>query len=174
MSIDYGPAWRDYPTMHNMEVGSDGFLYMVLEYLHIDPVITIAKVSRTGQVRSQDTISLYQPEVWYYGRPFVCDLAVTTDGLVHLAISAYFPYPYYPYNPFMPYPANILQSYRLSAPSTFTMSPASLVVTGVATLIFGGIAWDHFIRGRVRPEEILVVQEEVDPWELLMGEKKDE
>jgi hypothetical protein len=174
MSIDYGPAWRDYPTMQNMKVGSDGFLYIVLEYLHIDPVITIAKVSRTGQVRSQDTISLYLPEYQFNSRPYVCDLAVTTDGLVHLATSSYVSTPYTPYNPFFPYTADFLLSYRLSAPSTFTLSPESLVITGVATLIFGGIAWDHFIRGRTRPEEIITVQEKVDPWEVLMGETEDE
>ena len=81
----------------------------------------------------------------------------------------------FPTGYYINYPANILLTYELSGPAifSFTMGPESLIISGAATLILGGIAWDHFIRGRTRPEEILAEQEEIDPWEILMGDTED-
>ena len=100
-------------------------------------------------------------------------MALTQDGLVHLAVSTD-TYGAYPYSPLQSLPADTLLTYELSGPIVITFSPESLIITGTATLIFGGIAWDHFIRGRTRPEEILPEQEKVDPWKLLMGEADDD
>jgi hypothetical protein len=174
MSFDYGLEWQDYPLLQKMKVGQDGFLYLVLDYTHIDPVITISKVSPSGQLYSQDTISLYLSNQWYYVRPLVCDIAITSDGLVHLAVLSNYGSPSYPYNPLLSLPADTLLTFELSESLVFTMSPASLIIIGVATLMFGGIAWDHFIRGRTRPEEILPEQEDIDPWKMLMGDTEDE
>ncbi len=177
INLDYGLGWRDFPMVGRMEVGPDQLLYVELEYRNINHVITITRISRTGQIHSQDTIFDLQDTESYgtsYRRPHISDIAVTGDGLVHLMVfneSVYSEDP--PYGLFYPYSANILLTYELSGPVIFTMGPESMIISGVATLILGGIAWDHFIRGRTRPEEILPEQEEIDPWEILMGDTED-
>ncbi|MFW9788104.1 MAG: hypothetical protein ACFFE1_10540 [Candidatus Thorarchaeota archaeon] len=174
MDIDYGFGWKDYPLIQTMKVGPNGYLYSVLDYTHIESIMTIAKLSRTGQVLARDPIHFYLTEYWYYSRPIASDLAVTTDGLVHVAFSTLYSYPYYISNPFYPYPADTLVAYELSGVPIFTVRPESLVITGAATLLIGAIAWDHFIRGRTRPEDVLPVQEEIDPWKILMEKAEDE
>ena len=176
LSLDYGSGWRDFPLVGRMEVGPDQLLYVELEYMHVNHVMTITRITRSGQIHSQDTIfdladtEAYGPNYW---KPFISDIAVTGDGLVHLAVlnNSVSSYPYYGLIDYAP--ANVLLTYELSGPFIFTMSPESLIITGVATLIFGGIAWDHFIRRRTRPEEILPEQEEIDPWDFLMGDTED-
>jgi hypothetical protein len=177
LSLDYGLGWRDFPLVGRMEVGPDQLLYVQLEYRNVNQAITIARLSRTGQLHSHDTIFNLDDAESYgssYRGPFITDIAVTGDGLVHLSVindSIYSDE--YPYIPYSLHPANTLLTYELSGPFIFRMSPESLIVSGVATLIFGGIAWDHFVRGRTRPEETLPEQEEIDPWELLMGDTED-
>ena len=177
LSLDYALGWRDYPVLQRMEVGLSRQLYLVLDYMHIDPAISVARVSMSGEIISHDTIfslEVVNPydSIYYTLNPYISDMAITGDGLVHLTVTDEFPgIPYY--SPLFPVPAEILLTYELSGPVIFTVSPVSLIITGVATLIFGGIAWDHFIRGRTRPEEILPAQEEIDPWDILMGDAED-
>jgi hypothetical protein len=177
LSLNYGSGWQDYPLLQRMEVGPSGQLYLVLEYMHIDPVITVARISLSGELISHDTIfdldewSPYGP-VYYSLSPLITDLAITGDGLVHLTVSN--EYPSVPvYGSFFSIPAETLLTYEISGPITFTLSPESMIIMGVATLIFGGIAWDHFIRRRTRPEDILPEQEKIDPWDILMGDTED-
>ncbi|MFW9976165.1 MAG: hypothetical protein ACFFDQ_12915, partial [Candidatus Thorarchaeota archaeon] len=175
-SIDYGYDWQDNPRLDRFEVGPDQLLYLVLEYRHVNHVMTITRATRSGQIYSQDSIfNLNNTEAYgpYYMRPFVVDMAVTRDGLVHLAVMNESIYLYPIMDPFYVFPANILLTFELSEPTFFTVSPEAMIITGVATLIFAGIAWDHFVRGRTRPEEILPQQEEIDPWKILMEERED-
>jgi hypothetical protein len=179
LSLDYGLEWRDYPDLQKMEVGPSRQLYLVLNYMHIEPTITVARVSISGDIISHDTIyslAVLSPyfSLYYTLTPYITDMAITGNGLVHLTATNEYPsVPYY--SQLIPVPADTLLTYELSGPISFsfTMSPESLIITGVATLILGGIAWDHFVRGRTRPEEILPVQEEIDPWEILMGDTED-
>ncbi|KXH70486.1 MAG: hypothetical protein AM326_04380 [Candidatus Thorarchaeota archaeon SMTZ-45] len=175
-SIDYGYDWQDFPRLDRFEVGHDQLLYLVLEYRHVNHVMTINRVTRSGQIYSQDSIfNLNDTEAYgpYYLKPLVADVAVTRDGLVHLAVMNESTYLYPVMDPFYVLPANILLTFEPSGPTFFTVSPEAMIITGVATLMFAGIAWDHFARGRTRPEEILPQQEEIDPWKLLMEERED-
>ncbi len=179
LSLDYALGWRDYPVLQRMEIGLSRQLYLVLEYMHIDPTISVARVSMSGEIISHDTIINLEVEnpydsIYYTLNPYICDMAITGDGLVHLTVTEEFT-SIPSYSPLFPVPAEILLTYELSGPISFsfTMSPESMIISGVATLILGGIAWDHFIRGRTRPEEILPEQEYVDPWEILMGDTED-
>ena len=171
LSLDYGLGWRDFPVVGRMEVGPDQLLYVDLEYRCVNHVMMISRLTRSGQIHSQDTLfDLEDVESFgpSYIKPFISSIAVTGDGLVHLAIMNE-SIASDPYNiPYYSTPANVLLAYELSGPFIFTMGPESLIITGVATLILGGIAWDHFIRGRTRLEEILPEQEEIDPWKILM------
>ncbi len=178
LNIDYGLGWKDYPILERMEVGPDRLLYLILEYIHVNHVMTIARISRLGQLYSQDTIyNLTETEVYgaSYRRPSVLDVAITQEGIIHLAVinDSIMTYPFYSpwFNMGL---ANQLLAYELSDPFVFRVSLESLIITGVAVLIFGGIAWDHFIRGRTRPEDILPHQEEIDPWKILMEKTEDE
>lgn len=166
LSLNYGLDWQDHPTISAMEVGPDGQLVAVLVYSHIHPVIMITRISRMGQIVSQDSISeetndfpYFNPRFYFYPytyamNPYVCDMALTGDGLVHLAVREN----YYGADIYSPFPAalaTILFTYELSGPIAIAVSPEVLIITGVTTLIFMAIAWDYFIRGRTRPEEIL-------------------
>ncbi|NHI89207.1 MAG: hypothetical protein EAX87_06755 [Candidatus Thorarchaeota archaeon] len=189
LGLNYGLGWRDNPYIAALDVGPSGQLIAVLAYSQIHPASLITRISPAGQIVSQDTISEQEQEYpffpydpyyfYYYGVsyysmiPYICDMALTQDGLVHLAVSTN-TYGAYPYSLLTSLPADTLLTYELSGPIVITFSPESLIITGAATLIFGGIAWDHFIRGRTRPEEILPEQERVDPWKLLMGEADDD
>lgn len=177
LSLNYGLGWQDHAKMDMMEVGPTGQLTLVLEYLHIRSTYSITRYSRFGQQISQDTFfeKDWQGNPIYYERMLVSDMAMTDDGLVHLAVYTDFmgnqPY----YGTIGQLPANTLLTYELSGPITITFSPASLVITGTATLLFGGIAWDYFIRRRTRPEDTLPVEEtQIDPWKFLMEEGEDE
>lgn len=176
LSLNYGLGWQDHAIVDMMEVGPTGQLTLVLEYLHIRPTYSITRFSRSGQQISQDTFfeTDWQGNPYYYEKLLISDMAITEDGLVHLAVLPYFtgstPY----YSIIGPFPANTLLAYELSGPFMITFSPASLVIIGTATLLFGGIAWDYFIRSRTRPEDILPVEEEkIDPWKFLMEESED-
>ena len=179
LSLDYGLGWRDYPDSQIMEVGPSRQLYLVLNYLHIESAITVARVSISGDVISHDTIQSLEvldpyASPYFPLTPQITDMAITGDGLVHLSVTNdYTSLPYY--SPLFPIPADTLLTYELSGPVifNFTVGPEAMIISGVATLILGGIAWDHFIRGRTRPEEIIPEQEEIDPWEILMGDTED-
>jgi hypothetical protein len=189
LSLKYGRGWRDNPFVAVLDVGPGGQLIAVLACSQIHPAILIERISPAGQMISQDTISEQEQEypyfpydpyyVYYYGvysysmNPYICDMALTQDGLVHLAVLTDF-YGGVPYGSFLSLPADTLLTYELSGPIVITFSPESLIITGVATLIFGAIAWDHFIRGRTRLEEILPAQEKIDPWKLLMEGADDD
>jgi hypothetical protein len=175
LDIDYGTGWQDYPRVEKMKVGPDLLLYLVLEYTHVNHVITITRVTQSGQIYSQDTIyNLEDVEVFgqYYLEPFVTDMAITGDGLVHLAVLNESSDIYQMMYPFTLIPANVLLTYELSGPMIFTVSPVAMIITGVATLMFGGIALDYFVRRRPRLKDILPEQEEIDPWKILVGEEE--
>jgi hypothetical protein len=148
-----------------------------LEYRHVNHVMTMTRITQAGQIYSQDTIyNLSNVEAYgqYYLKPLISDMAVTGDGLVHLAVVNESTDTYLVMSPFAVFPANVLLTYDPSGPIIFKVSPAAMIITGVATLMFGGIAWDYFVRQRTRPKDMIPEQEEIDPWKFLIGETEEE
>ncbi len=177
LSIDYGSGWKDYPRVEKMEMGPNQLLYLALKYVHVSHVMTITRVTPSGQIFSQDTI-YNLTGIQEYGplflKPLITDMAVTGDGLVHLAVANQTYYPYPMSSPFVTFPANILMTYELSGPMIITISPIAMIISGTALLIFAGIAWDYFVRRRTMIEHALPVPEKIDPWKYLMGEIEEE
>lgn len=146
--INYGDGWYEYPTLQKMMAGPKGTLYLVLAYEHIVPTMSIVQVERTGQIISHDTIMELRVSTEYHNLlPATMDMAITGDGLVHLATlelynSLYIYYPLYMWK------FDRLLSFKLSEKMTF--SPLSITMVGIASLIFLGIALDYFIFSKRR------------------------
>jgi len=144
---DYGADWIEYPSLRSMVVGSNGPLHLVLEYSSIHPCSVLTRVTRTGQLLSQDTIfEAEEIEYMYPYLPAITDMTITGDGLVHIAGS----YVYYPniYSPFNQVPGTFLVTFELAETSTF--NPISITMLGVASVLILGIAYDFlFRRGKV-------------------------
>ncbi|MGY5870870.1 MAG: hypothetical protein RTV72_01355 [Candidatus Thorarchaeota archaeon] len=151
---DYGSGWIEYPFLQEMTVGPSGPLYLVLGYDRIYPCTVLMRITRTGQVLSQETIlEGYETEYSYTSyRPHVIDMAITGDGLVHLMASSNYLYYYYPeyYYPGSIIPGNILLTYEL--PGSTPISPISIAMGGIASVLILGIAYDYFFRRGSVPE----------------------
>jgi len=148
---DYGNGWMEYPNLQSMVVGLNGPLHLVLEYNSVHSCAVLTRVSYAGDLLSQDTIfELDKPDYYVYDYlPFITDIAVTGDGLVHIAGTK----SYYGgiYTPIATYPGTFLITYELPALPTF--NPVSLTMVGVASVLIIGIAYDFFFRrGRGVPE----------------------
>lgn len=152
---DYGNGWVEEPLIRTMTTGPNGPLHLVLEYPSVDPCSTLVRITRAGDIISQDkifeaqdyTYPYYEPYYYYGNLPVVTDIAVTGDGLVHLVGT----HSYYPYinSPLYPIPGTFLITYQL--PEIPTISPLSLGMIGVASVLIIGIAYDFFFRRRNIP-----------------------
>ena len=141
---DYGSGWIEYPLLNTMEVGPNGPLHIVLEYSSIHPCSVLSRIASTGQLLSQDTIFEGKEEIEYLGQslPFITDMTITGDGLVHIVgTNTYYPYIY---TPFSTFPGTFLKTFEL--PSILAISPISITVLGVAGVLILGIAYDYFFR----------------------------
>jgi len=152
---DHGNGWIEYPTLQSMNVGPNGPLHLVLEYNSVQTCAVLSRVSRAGDLLSQDTIFEVDIQVEYYTYdylPYITDIAVTGDGLVHLVGVHGYSGVIYP--SFTTIPGTFLITYELPALSIFpTFSPVSLTMVGVASVLVIGIAYDFFFRrGKGVPE----------------------
>jgi len=153
---NYGNGWIEEPLIRTMTVGSNGPLHLVLEYPSIDPSIVLLRITRAGDIISQDNIfeareyfdPFYDPYFYYLSNlPVISDIAVTGDGLVHIVGT-------YTYNPYIVsqlygIPGTFLVTYQLS--EIPTVSPLSIGMIGVASILIIGIAYDFFFRRRNIP-----------------------
>ena len=157
LNWDYGSGWTECPILRAMTVGSNGPVHIVLEYSSIDPCVVLMRISRAGDIISQDKIfesggfmnPYYDPYLYtYYGTlPMISDIAVTGDGLVHLVgTKMYSPYVI---SPLVAIPGTFLITYQLS--EITAVSPISLGMIGVASVLIIGIAYDFFFRRRNIP-----------------------
>ena len=82
--------------------------------------------------------------------PYFTDIAITGDGLTHIVGTD--DYPGYIYTPFAPFPGTFMATYELPSIS-ITVSPMSLTMIGIASVLILGIAYDFlFRRGKGVPE----------------------
>ena len=150
---DYGNGWIEYPYLRTMNVGPNGLLHLVLEYNSIETKAILSRITPAGDLLSQDTIfEIDEPDNFVYDYlPYISDIAVTGDGLVHIVGSYNYPgYPYNPYTPFSPLPGTFMVTYELPGIQTFT--PISLTMVGVASVLILGIVYDFFFRRGKVPE----------------------
>ncbi len=150
---DYGNGWTEEPAICAMTVGPNGPLHLVLAYQSIDSSMVLMRVTRAGDILSQDTIfekhEYFNEYYLYIGYlPVISDIAVTGDGLVHLTGTGV----YYPYitSPLYAIPGTFLITYQL--PEILTFTPISIGMIGVASVLIIGIAYDFFFRRRNIPE----------------------
>lgn len=149
---DYGNGWMEYPYLRTMSAEANGLIHLILEYGSIHNCAVLIRVSSAGDLLSQDTIFEADRSDVYSGYeylPFITDIAITGDGLVHI-VGAY-TYGGIPFSPFLTLPGTFLITYEL--PPLPTISPVSLTMVGIASVLLIGIAYDFFFRrGRGVPE----------------------
>lgn len=142
---DYGSGWIEYPYLRTMIVEPNGPLHLVLEYNSVHTCEVLTRVSRAGDTLSQNTIfecdNLDYP--LYYNLPYINDIAITGDELVHIVGT----YNYPGYTPRIIYqiPGSFMVSYELPD-IVIKVSPLSITMIGVSSVLLLGIAYDFFFR----------------------------